>query len=67
MKYDVVLWDMDGTLLDFDSFWLTISYKAIGDILKAVQTELDLTEEILLALGVKDKVTDINGILCKGT
>ena len=67
MKTRAIIFDKDGTLLDFDSFWLTISYKAIGDILKAVQTELDLTEEILLALGVKDKVTDINGILCKGT
>ncbi len=67
MKTKAIIFDKDGTLLDFDSFWLTISYKAIGDILAAVKIELDLTEEILSALGVKNKVTDINGVLCKGT
>lgn len=67
MNIKAIIFDKDGTLLDFDSFWLTISYKAIEDILAVVKQKLDLTEEILLALGVQNKVTDINGVLCKGT
>ena len=67
MKTKAVIFDKDGTLLDFDSFWVSISYKAIEDILAAVKVEHDLTEEILSALGVKKRVTGINGVLCKGT
>lgn len=67
MKTRAIIFDKDGTLIDFDSFWLTISYRAMENILAAVKQKLDLTEEILLALGVKNKVTDINGVLCKGT
>lgn len=67
MKTRAIIFDKDGTLLDFDSFWLSISYKAIENILTALKQKLDMTEEILLALGVKNKVTDINGVLCQGT
>lgn len=67
MKTKAIIFDKDGTLIDFDSFWLTISYKAIEDILKKVKKDLDLAEEILSALGVNNHITDINGVLCKGT
>lgn len=67
MKTQAIIFDKDGTLLDFDLLWLPISYKAIEDILAAVKQKLDLTEEILSALGVKNNITGINGVLCKGT
>lgn len=67
MKADAVIFDKDGTLIDFDSFWIPVSVKVIEDILCAIgQTEIP-AEEILTAFGVKDGVTDITGVLCHGT
>lgn len=67
MKADAIIFDKDGTLLDFDSFWVTVSRKAVTDIL----TELGRTDipvcEFLTAFGVHDGVTDIDGVLRKGT
>lgn len=39
VKTKAIVFDKDGTLLDFDAFWLTITYKAIDDILKKVNRE----------------------------
>ena len=67
MKADAIIFDKDGTLLDFDAFWVTVSVKAI----EAVLTEFHQTDvpvgEILEAFGVHDGVTDMNSVLCKGT
>lgn len=67
MKAKAILFDKDGTLLDFDALWLTITYKAVDDILKKVNQESIPPEEILRALGVENGRTDINGVLCRGT
>ena len=67
MNVDAIIFDKDGTLIDFDAFWVTVSVKSIKDILKI----LDMTNipvcEILAHLGVHNGVTDIDGVLCKGT
>ena len=67
MKADAIIFDKDGTLLDFDSFWVAVSRKAVQDIL----TELGRTDipvcEFLAAFGVHDGVTDMDSVLCKGT
>ncbi len=67
MSIKAIIFDKDGTLIDFDSFWLTISQKAIADILKSINREDISVEEVLAELGVKDGVTSINGVLCYGT
>lgn len=67
MNVDAIIFDKDGTLIDFDAFWVTISIKAIKDILRQLGKEEISVYEILEAFGVHDGVTDINGILCKGT
>ncbi|MBE5873722.1 MAG: HAD family hydrolase [Lachnospiraceae bacterium] len=67
MKTQAIIFDKDGTLLDFDLLWLPISYKAIEDVLVAVKQKPDLTDEMLSVLGVKNNITSINGVLCKGT
>ncbi len=67
MKIKAIIFDKDGTLLDFDSFWVTVSAYAVREILTKVQTVSISEEEILSALGVHDNSADINGVLCYGT
>lgn len=67
MNVDAIIFDKDGTLIDFDAFWVTISVKAIKDILKKLKKEEIPLNEVLEAFGVHEGITDINGIICKGT
>ena len=67
MKADAVIFDKDGTLIDFDSIWVPVSVKALEDILANLHREDIPVDEFLTAFGVHDGVTDINGVLCKGT
>jgi len=67
MKAEAVIFDKDGTLIDFDAFWVTVSERAIGDILRKLNREDIPAGEFLAAFGIKNGVTDIDGILCKGT
>ncbi len=67
MKADAIIFDKDGTLLDFDAFWVSLSVKAMEDVLGSLGMEPSLLNEILEAFGVHDGHTDINGVLCKGT
>lgn len=67
MNTKAIIFDKDGTLMSFDPFWISLSVKAIKDVLGQFGMNEDLSYVILEALGVHDGVTDINGILCKGT
>ena len=67
MKADAIIFDKDGTLIDFDAFWVTVSVKALEDVLRQFGKDNVPVCEILQTLGVHDGVTDIEGILCKGT
>lgn len=67
MNADGVIFDKDGTLMDFDAFWVSVSVRAIEDILKELgKTDIPVCQ-ILTAFGVHNGVTDIDGVLCKGT
>ncbi len=67
MDVKAIIFDKDGTLLDFNAFWITVSVYAINDILKkAGKEDIDL-QEILSVWGVHDGKADVNGLLCKGT
>lgn len=67
MKADAVIFDKDGTLLDFDAFWVTVSKNALAEVLTHFEKQEVPVSEILTALGVHNGITDIDGILCKGT
>lgn len=64
---EAIIFDKDGTLIEFDAFWVTVSINAINYILKSIQREDIGLEEILAAIGVKNGISDMDGILCKGT
>lgn len=67
MRTKAVIFDKDGTLLDFDAFWVTMSYYAIEEMLQRLEIKEDLTEEILKGFGIENGITDINGVICYGT
>jgi HAD superfamily hydrolase (TIGR01509 family) len=67
MKAEAMLFDKDGTLMDFDAFWVPVSEKAMDTVLMQLQMDRALTKSILEAIGVHNGVTDIDSVLCKGT
>ena len=67
IKADAVIFDKDGTLMDFDAFWIALSSLALRDVLQQMQLDAELADEMLTAFGVRGDRVDVNGILCKGT
>ena len=67
MNTKAIIFDKDGTLMSFDAFWVSLSVKAIDEVLGQFCMSRDLLDVILEAFGVHDGITDINGVLCKGT
>ena len=67
MKAEAIIFDKDGTLLDFDAFWISVTVKALEDVFQALSMDDSHLPEIMEALGVRDGVTDMDGALCKGT
>ncbi len=62
-----ILFDKDGTLLDFEAFWGAVTLGAVRDILQSVGVDLDLTEEVMTLYGYEDGVADITGLFAGGT
>lgn len=64
---ELIVFDKDGTLIDFDAFWVSLSAFAVEDVLEKLERQDIEADEFLKAFGVENGVTDIDGILCKGT
>ena len=67
MDIQAIIFDKDGTLLDFDAFWIAVSVYAIKDMLKQLGRGDIPVDEFLDVLGVHNGRTAADGILCKGT
>ncbi len=67
MRADVIIFDKDGTLMDFDAYWVTVSAKSVARVLRDIGREDIPVSEILWAFGVRDGVTAPDSVLCKGT
>jgi phosphoglycolate phosphatase-like HAD superfamily hydrolase len=66
MKYQAIIFDKDGTVLDFNSFWISVSKGVVNSLIKKFNVNT-LNEVFLNAIGVFGDSTDPNGVLCKGT
>lgn len=69
MAVNTVIFDKDGTLMDFDAFWISVTENALKEVFEKFDYTYNENDfiEILSRLGVIDGETDIDGILCKGT
>ncbi len=62
-----IIFDKDGTLIDFDAFWISVSESAVRILLDCVGRGDVPMDEMLASIGVKGGVSDIGGLLCGGT
>ena len=66
MKYQAIIFDKDGTILDFNAFWISVSKGVVNDLIKKFNVNIS-NKTLLTAIGVFDETSDPNGVLCKGT
>ena len=67
MKTKAIIFDKDGTLLDFEAFWIPVTEKAVDQILLGAKATHVPKEAVYKAYGIAGGVTDITGSLCCGT
>ena len=67
IEADAIIFDKDGTLLDFDAFWVPVTEMAVNGVLQRLNMTKAPMEEILIAFGIRDGVTSVDGVLCRGT
>ena len=60
------MFDKDGTLLDFDSYWIPIAVKAVEEICSPYNINTTTKQKILDSIGIGEHVS-ISGVLCYGT
>lgn len=67
MNIKAILFDKDGTLLEFDAFWVAVCRYTVKSVLNKINCTEASVEAIMERLGVKNGKTDADGVLCKGT
>lgn len=64
MKIKGIIFDKDGTLMDFAAFWIPVAENAVQYILDIVGADNSLAGEMLNSIGSYE---GIRGVLCSGT
>ena len=67
IKAKAILFDKDGTLLEFAPFWQAVSVHAVRELAFNFKLENCVTEKALKEIGVGEDYFDVDGLLCKGT
>lgn len=64
-----ILFDKDGTLLDFHAFFVPVAKQLVNHLLEKLDLSVDqqLEEELLKAIGFRENQVDPKGILASGT
>ena len=60
------IFDKDGTLIDFEAFWIPVARKAIDEICKPYKMDTQMRKDVLKSIGIGETV-NILGPLCYGT
>lgn len=64
MKTRGIIFDKDGTLMDYKTFWIPAAKSAVEYVLRETGADISLAEKMLDAIGMNDGIL---GILCYGT
>ncbi len=67
MSIKCIIFDKDGTLMDFDAFWGTVSIHAVTELLAELHLSPNLMEPLLASIGYQNGTTDVQGVLSWGT
>lgn len=64
-----ILFDKDGTLLDFNSIWIPVAISLVDEIVSefAIEDSIDIKRKLLGNIGVLDGRVEPSGILAWGT
>lgn len=65
IKTKALIFDKDGTLIDFDAFWYKVTENAICDLLDGYGLGRELLSECMLSIGMADGVTDVTGLFAQ--
>lgn len=66
MKYKLVIFDKDGTLLRFESVWVKIGHNIVDSFINTFDVQID-KQDILQELGLGADYIEPSGILSSGT
>ena len=67
MNVKGIIFDKDGTLMEYEAFWVKIAQEAVVDTLDKIGVDISLIEDILTASGYDGSTVAIDGVMCCGT